>query len=562
MSTPSSFGAKSYFYTPVQSGPKNPWKTTAISRLPIPGFAALLGALLGVVASIAILMGSNGQPTQSWSLQPTVYLAVASAVTNIALHFALTEGVTVAWWRRASEEDTSIGDLHRHWSYGNSLWAAVTSGRHINMVAIASIFVAIGPINGPLLQRASRVTFGQFNQDTDVSIKIAQRLPDGYTGMISGRAHRVAMLTSDFTKIVNAANSQADISIGETGCTGKCATTLRGAGFAVSCSESTMPFSLNLDTKPGQIFDNNHQAMKNGTNAFGTSFRWDVYDEATMYLGVQFKSTQACDGDIQLRNCTLQSAVVDYPVIVNGNKSTIELDAATTMFDDVVQDLTSLAINTMTGPTTMGGFHKALTDTYESMANIRYAGAVGYQLETTGATVNRYAVLSPDIAATSGGHGGAGGCNLSFTDPSNDLIKAMRDMMFRTAIAAANDSDLQTVTARETSTLPIYQSHYLYLGLAILCTALGWFTTLPIFIGWWHVGRTISMSPIETAKAFNAPMLANGDSNADADALLREVGERAVRYGAVAATGSQLDRLELCEPHFIRKPHPGQTFVG
>lgn len=559
MSTPSSFGAKSYFYTPVQSGPKNPWKATAFRRLPILGFAALLGALLGVGASIAILIKSDGQPTKSWSLQPTVYLAIASTVTNIALHFALTEGVTVAWWRRASKENTSIADLHRHWSYGNSLWAAFTSGKHVNMVAIASIFVAIGPINGPLLQRASRVTFGQFIQNTDVSIKIAQSLPNGYTGMISGRGHSVAILTSAFTKTVSAANSQADIIIGETGCTGECATTLRGAGFAVNCSASTMPFSLTPDMKAGENFNPDQQAVMNGTQAFGTFFQWDPYHPGTINLGIQFKGTHACDGELQLRNCTMQSAVVDYPVIVNGNKSTIELDSATTMFDDVVHNMTDVALTTATGPTTLGGFYKALTDTYGSVANIRFAAALGYEVISTGATVNRYAVLSSNVTESAYS---ATGCDLSFNDPSDDLIKAMRDMMFRTAVAAANDSDSQTMTARETSSLPIYQSHYLYLGLAVLCTALGWFTTLPIFIGWWHVGRTISMSPIETAKAFNAPMLANGDSNADADALLKEVGERAVRYGAVAATGSQLDRLELCEPHFIRKPHPGQTFVG
>ena len=515
-----------------------------------------MGALLGVAASVIILIQSNGQPTKKWSLQPTVYLAIASTITNIVLHFALTEGVTVAWWRRATKENTTIADLHRHWSYGDSLWAALMSGRHINMVAVASILVAIVPINGPLLQRASRVSLGQFKQDTDLSITIAQQLPDGYTGYLSGRGEQAALLTSAFTSTVNAANSQADINATSTGCSGRCATTIRGAGFAINCSVSTLPFSLTpVSPAPGQNFDNGQQAMANGTQVFGTHIYWGFSEPGTIHLGVQYKNSPACDGELQIRNCTMQSAVVDYPVIVNGNQSTIQLDPSTTMFDDTVLNLTTVTLATMAGPTTLGGFYKALSDTYNSMANLRFAGAVNYELTSTGATVNRYAILNSKRTSYAD-------CTLAFADPSSDLIKAIRDLMFRTAIAATNGSDPQLVKAQETTTLPIYQSHYLYLGLAVLFTALGWLATVPIFIGWWHVGRTVSLSPIETAKAFRAPMLDNADSNGDVDVLLKELGDRPVRYGAAATSGSQMDRLEMSEPQFVRTPHPEQTFVG
>lgn len=70
------------------------------------------------------------------------------------------------------------------------------------------------------------------------------------------------------------------------------------------------------------------------------------------------------------------------------------------------------------------------------------------------------------------------------------------------------------------------------------------------------------MSPIETAKAFRAPMLESSDSNAEANNLLREVGHRKIRYGAVTASGSYLDGLEMNEPHFVRTPRPKEGFVG
>lgn len=50
----------------------------------------------------------------------------------------------------------------------------------------------------------------------------------------------------------------------------------------------------------------------------------------------------------------------------------------------------------------------------------------------------------------------------------------------------------------------------------------------------WHVGRAASMSPLKTAKAFNAPLLRSHDSNASIDNLLTDVGERPVRYGAIS----------------------------
>ena len=42
------------------------------------------------------------------------------------------------------------------------------------------------------------------------------------------------------------------------------------------------------------------------------------------------------------------------------------------------------------------------------------------------------------------------------------------------------------------------------------------------------------MSPVEIAKAFDASLLRGRNSNADIDALIKEVGGRSVRYGSVS----------------------------
>ena len=534
----------------------NPWRTSVLRRLPWLGLAAFFGVLLCMAAAVAILMESDGQPTDSWSVQPTVYLAIASALANILLHFALAEAVNIAWWRQTTQQGVKIADLHRAWSYGNSLWAALKSGRNINTIAIACMLVAIGPINGPLLQRASRVSVGRFSQNVNMKVLVAETLPDGYTGYLSGRGMTPALLTANFTKIVNIANTQAPVDVRTTGCTGKCATTIRGAGFAVNCSTSTAPYALIPTYTPGEEFDTGQQAMANGTQAFGSSIYWNSMMPGTVQLGVQYKPSPACNGELSVRNCTMRAAVVNYPVIVNGNKSTIELAPKSTMFDDSVYNLTTVAINTMTGPTTLGGLYKALRDTYSSTANLRFVGTYGYELITTGSTANSYAEFADTNSMR------YANCSLFFRDPTEDLIRAIRDMMFRTAVAAADTPNAQFVTAQQVVEQPIYKSQYLYMALAVLFSALGWLAILPVFVGWWHVGRTVSMSPIETAKAFKAPMLESSDSNADASILLREVGDRPVRYGAVMASNGQVQRLEMNDPHYVRTPYPQQTFTG
>ena len=70
----------------------------------------------------------------------------------------------------------------------------------------------------------------------------------------------------------------------------------------------------------------------------------------------------------------------------------------------------------------------------------------------------------------------------------------------------------------------------------------------PLFYGWWNLGRDVSMSPVEIAKAFKAPHTEGADANASVDKLLRQIGKRKARYGVVATTefeGADSSRLNL-----------------
>ena len=559
---------------------RQPWSPGIFSRLPWLGIAALTGAALGVAASIAILTASNGKPISSWSVQPTVYLAIAATLTNIMLHFALSEGINVAWWRRAMKEQTQVGDLHRYWDFGNSVWAAATAGRKFNLIAVACILTAIAPINNPLLQRASKVSVAGITSSAELKLPIAPIVPDGYTGHVSGRQYAVSLLTANFSAIVQKYSTSSPITLHDTGCNGVCSATVKGAGLSVNCSSYSWPFDLRPQLQPNGTYDaTKDPSLINGTYAFMTSFPVKIMDGNGTF-NVQYKDTTDCSGNLRIRNCSMQTALVQYPVIIDSNKSTITLDPSSSIFDDVIDSINHVQGYPIQGPTTMGGFWRALGDKYDSTAHLRFVGAVGYELLTVGSAATQYAVLEStsnytNVLGTS--------CSLYFTDPTNDLLASARELMFRTALGAANSSDIQIVSAIQTGTHAVYESHYAFLAIAVAVTAFAISVVTMTFNGYWHLGRTVTMSPIEIAKAFNAPSLKNDDSNASATALVKELGDRSVRYGSVLAgddqdashapkregliTTTNLNnkhdlRLELADETVVQPPTKGSIFSG
>ena len=62
------------------------------------GVAAIVVAVACLFVSYAILVTSDGKTSASWSLQPTVYLAVATAISNTALNGALAQAAPISWW--------------------------------------------------------------------------------------------------------------------------------------------------------------------------------------------------------------------------------------------------------------------------------------------------------------------------------------------------------------------------------------------------------------------------------------------------------------------------------
>jgi hypothetical protein len=116
--------------------------------------------------------------------------------------------------------------------------------------------------------------------------------------------------------------------------------------------------------------------------------------------------------------------------------------------------------------------------------------------------------------------------NLSLTKTELDFLRA---------------SWTQTVPFRARERQTVYRTHWAYLSVAVVIgSVVGIAGVIPLYAGWWELGRNVSLNPLETAKAFGAPLLAGVNSNADRRLIVQQVGKRRVCYScAVAAVGGR-----------------------
>jgi hypothetical protein len=236
------------------------------------------------------------------------------------------------------------------------------------MIAIASIFVALCPINGPLLQRASTISNATVTAQQGLDLQVNKLVPQGFTGIVTSRGDSVNMLTSNFSTTARDYYSRSPIKL-DSDCTGICKANVLGAGFYVNCSVYEVPYNIS-----GGSLDS--------PTVFGAWVDYDVRDNPTTFnLNVQTKPKAGCTGNLAVTNCTLRGGSVNYPVVIDGSTSTVSLDPGTTIWDDtVVGDLDALASEThLSGTTTYGGIFLALANQYNTDLQFTFGGAIGWQ---------------------------------------------------------------------------------------------------------------------------------------------------------------------------------------
>ncbi|CZR51353.1 uncharacterized protein PAC_01228 [Phialocephala subalpina] len=563
------------------------WLPGLWTHIPIPGILAIIGALICVAGTIAVLVRSDGMPVTHWTLSPTVYIALMTTGTNMLTRFAFHEGNKISWWYRATRGGT-LRDLHTRWESGDGFWGALGAGRNFNLVSLASLAATFIVIDQPLIQRASTIVPATSVGFVNVTASIAPEIPYGYTGYQYGRVVYEQVMTQPMITAFNDFNTQAPITTGFTGCKDQCTGYVNAGGLAAQCTTLTGPVAyLQSPKMDGVDISNNSYIAQSPFSVNFTLVPEEVYKNDTYYSGnsssilmVVSYTTNAslgnCGGTLVTRTCKLKSATLRYPITLQqlGQNTTVRLGNITAgatieSFQPPGNKTISIDGGSDFDRWTLGGLYLAANSLFQANATYQWIGALGVQMNLLDTLSNQF-LVTPTGNNTLYGLGIPASCSSNWTDPTNHIIESLNQIAFRVALNAAqfpfrnttSPPAPQILMMYETRTINVFQSVYRYLAastvLTVVCVAL----VLPTFAGWWELGRSVSLNPLETAKAFDAPLLNGPGSNAPLHELVRTMGMRNVRYGEVEGSANGLPRreLKLADPQELVRPTSGTVY--
>jgi hypothetical protein len=159
------------------------------------------------------------------------------------------------------------------------------------------------------------------------------------------------------------------------------------------------------------------------------------------------------------------------------------------------------------------------------------------------------------------------GCGYQYRDPRDHVIRRINMLMFSLSIAPdiddrgldgnfSNGPVEAQIPAQEFSVSLHYKTNkgFMYGALASILVCV--LCVLPSYWGYWQLGRDVTLGPFEIANAFRAPILDHPSvANAGVKILIREVGQREVKYGEMVQNDAS-GRLAIAEPEAVRRVHP------
>ncbi|USW51775.1 hypothetical protein Slin15195_G050940 [Septoria linicola] len=561
------------------------WQPTLLRIAQLIGIAALLLVLCCMLASLGILIGSNGEKVADWPWSPSVYLAISSAVISRSLQFALLQAIPLAWWYKAYRGST-VDELQRHWESGQGICRALYNAKTEPILAFAMIASALVIADGPFLQKASSVKSELQTSSTLLQFPVAPELPTGFGGRLTkdgmATSHPVDPALDGFTY-----NSTlvADIS----GCDGDCRATVRGPGVMVrNCSSKTWPLT------PQDIQHNASSTWGSGISGkvapmplFNIQIRDKMHadppfagpEEVELQIGIA--NFSSCTGHYTETTCKLVSAVLEYDVEIH--KKNVMKFARPPSEARIVAMANNTFVNRSDSEvpltiTVLGAFLQgqiAANATMEAVTDPRQTGAaIMPDRNSFNNMVTKYTIKSTL-------------CNSSFADPTNSIIDQFNTLMFRAGIAAANSSGeidwakrldpglqlRQQVDAEQTVRLNVFRSDLRWWAGAVILEFLAVLAILPVFWGYWRLGLHVTMSPLEIANVFQAPLLNSVNSASGSRGVVRKMGDVRVQCGMRELRNHESDRsssadeasttgyLLVAEAEEVVQPRRGTRFV-
>jgi hypothetical protein len=290
----------------------------------------------------------------------------------------------------------------------------------------------------------------------------------------------------------------------------------------------------------------------------------------------------------------LTPALVNYPITVVNKIATLKPPKATPDWSGKIKP-TNVLVDTVNHPLvfpapkdyendleTTWELHLTMGALYNSLDKMFGMATVYNGEESTYTTTGAYTSTYEDQSSGNPRDAEYQECASSWLDPLPDIALQVREFMFRTAVslAARNISsqlrqpgetfDFKYETYKHSVATESVTTHivtryktnrtFLWIGVGLMISAA--LTSIPLFYGYWRLGRSVSLSPLEMANAIDARNVFAtsetnvGGSNAETKELLKQFGGRKLKYGEVSP-----NVLGFSAVDHVHEPRKGQVYV-
>lgn len=517
--------------------------------------------------------------SETMGIQNSTFLSIMSTIANVLISVAFSEAANITWWLKALH-GTDLRDLHYSWSFGQGIWNVLYSGKNFNKVALAALLASIVVIDGPLLQRASTIRTQVYTTTKTLLLPISPGpFVNGGTGLMTslldGAENLTGLYTPTFLSVLQDYNSRKDLVIKNSGCGGLCNTTVMAAGFDTYCTTSfipgDLPYNINGSWYSQQIsIPQIQNASASDPVVFSVEIKqselpqaqlgdYDFFSAHGINITTIYKESPGIHAGFTSHTCLLYENIGEYNLLMfNDTITSLPLPTQNVTKKLIIRGSEIGGGEGLWG-STIGGIWFALFSRFSCQTKARqslYGYAYTYNSSLGGPIYSQYVSNNVSIATE----------NMTFTDPMPDILNMARELSFRfvllstaqnltdthEAYAALNTPGYpggyngiiglnQTVKVSQTSNENVYATHRAYLFVAIAIILITCAAIFPVFLGWWKLGRTFSQSPVEIAKAFNAPLLNYANSNNGAKALVNGFGHLNVKYAVVDGEALSID---------------------
>lgn len=494
--------------------------------IPWTGLVSLAAMILCTIASASVVGVANGKFADSWSIQPSVILAIISAISNIAFNSAMATGIAVRFWLYASR-DAHLSQLHYIWDHGRGFGflSALRAGSEARTVAILATIAYITQFaSGPLVQRSVDQSVVNYESTQTMYMDMATSIPDGWFGTMEND-YVVGFLNGVPPQQAIGRNltmlTRLDPSQPEYICNGTCYGYVPGAGFAHRCSTTQHTMPMAIEENNGEIvFSINSTRKANSTG--------DPY----MELKIVYVSdvNTSCISTVTVTTCIIDAAVVEYPVTISNSTISLRIEELTKM------NVLSTYTNPLDLPDRENGSESGLLgglggltasfgdplwtlstkDYYPNRKNPRTL----YRGPDTNLADVFIQVQTPQYVDE---NGPMRKCALTWADPTTYVLNFMHEFLFRSALRIGmNGTSLigqpppqgevspnrQIFTARRVTPVSVFIIDSGYLSAGIIVMVVAFALVFCLMWGWWKLRRNVTLSPLETVTALvDAPEL-------------------------------------------------------